>query len=72
MFKLGDLYYTGEIVPQDYTQAMEWFKKAADAGSAAAMKMIGLQYEYGDGVKKNLKTANEWYQKEKQAKKSKE
>ena len=34
-------------VEQDYTAAMEWYQKAADAGNAGAMNNIGDLYYYG-------------------------
>jgi TPR repeat protein len=30
---LGDMYYDGHGVPKDYTQALSWYRKAADAGT---------------------------------------
>jgi TPR repeat protein len=39
-FNLGLLYSSGEGVPQDYVQALIWFRKAADQGDARAQVMI--------------------------------
>ncbi|KAF9084303.1 hypothetical protein BGX23_010659 [Mortierella sp. AD031] len=33
---IGDLYENGRGVTQDYSQAMEWYKKAADQGCQLA------------------------------------
>ena len=32
MYELGDIYYYGENVEQDYGKALEWFQKAANQG----------------------------------------
>ena len=37
-------------MPQDYVQAMTWYRKAADAGDAKAMLNIGAMYAVGHGV----------------------
>ena len=40
---------------------MEYFRKAADMGNGEAMCQIGLLYDSGKGVAKNIDTANQWY-----------
>jgi TPR repeat protein len=37
----------------NYTQAMTWFRKVADAGNDRGMTQLGILYEQGNGVKKN-------------------
>ena len=63
MNQIGYLYYSGLGVSQDYSKAMEWFQKAADAGNATAMFNIAMMYENGDGVPADQAAAREWYQK---------
>jgi hypothetical protein len=63
MNNIGDLYYYGAGVEQDYTKAMEWYEKAADLGKATAMKNIGYLYENGLGVEQDSAKAQEWYDK---------
>lgn len=48
---------------EDYAQALVWYRKAADAGSAAGMANIGRLYEDGTGVKKDIGEAVGWYRK---------
>ena len=48
---------------QDYITAVEWYRKAAERGSAHAQCNLGFLYENGQGVQKNNKTAIEWYRK---------
>jgi hypothetical protein len=40
MNKLGDLYYDGKGVAQDYGNAREWCQKAADAGNTDAKQAL--------------------------------
>ena len=42
---------------------MEWFRKAAAQNSPAAFYELGVCYENGDGVEKNLDEAESWYRK---------
>ena len=37
----GNLYENGYGVPQDYDEAFEWYKKAADQGNQEASNRIG-------------------------------
>jgi TPR repeat protein len=41
MVLIGDLYYFGRGVAQDYAKAMRWYRKAADQGNALAQANIG-------------------------------
>jgi TPR repeat protein len=62
-FTLGEQYYYGRGVAQDYTQAMEWYRKAAEQGHAAAQNKLGVMLATGRGVAKNEAQAVEWYRK---------
>jgi TPR repeat protein len=44
MTKLGWLYEPGKGVAQDYGHACELYQKAADAGNAHAMKILGVAF----------------------------
>ncbi len=62
MFNRGkDFYYGRNGKKKDYTQAAQWYRKAAEQGHAEAQTDLGYMYERGYGVTKNLKTAVEWY-----------
>ena len=39
-FYLAMAYYNGKVTPQSYTQALSWFRKAAEAGYAPAMNNL--------------------------------
>ena len=60
---LGVLYNNGEGVKQDYTQARQWYEKAAAAGDAGAMVNLGYLYGHGDGVKQDYTQARHWNEK---------
>ena len=40
-FRLGVMYHTGEGVPQDYQEAVKWYRLAAEQGSAFANTTSG-------------------------------
>ena len=47
---LGDMYFEGHGVDQNYAEAMRWYRKAADQGEAKAQFNLGVMYENGQGV----------------------
>jgi uncharacterized protein len=55
------MYLEGWGVPQDYAQAMQWYRKAADQGLAQAQYGIGLMYINGLGVPRDKTQALYWY-----------
>ena len=58
---LGLMYYRGDRIGQDYTQALKWFEKAANQGSASAQYSLGLMYSNGEGVSRSTRKAREWF-----------
>lgn len=58
---LGDAYYYGNEVDQDFGKALEWFKKAAAKGNANALFSVGYMYDYGEGTEEDNPTALKWY-----------
>ena len=59
--RLGYMFYTGQGVPQDYSQALHWFLLAAHQGDAVAQINIGHMYEKGQGVSQDYVQAQKWY-----------
>ena len=59
MLQIAETYY----MLTNYTEAMKWYKKAAEKENAYAMFRIGYLYDYGQGEKKDYTTAMEWYKK---------
>lgn len=61
-YALALLYeYGGDSVGRDPQQAIIWFEKAGEAGVAGACLTLGLKYEYGNRVQRNLSKAACWY-----------
>ena len=58
---LGLMYVKGNGVPQDYTEAVKWFRKAVEQGYAPAQYNLGIAYQVGKGVPKNYAEAIQWY-----------
>ena len=62
-FILGECYYYGWGVEQDYKQAVVWYRKAAEQGDATAQCNLGVCYDNGQGVEQDHKQAVAWYRK---------
>jgi uncharacterized protein len=58
---LGVMYYNGLGVPQDYTEALKWYRKAAEQGNERALGSLGLMYERGQGVPQDCIQAYMWF-----------
>ena len=55
------MYRNGQGVPQDYEEAVKWYRLAADQGYASAHNNLGTMYEYGEGVLQDNVMAHMWY-----------
>jgi TPR repeat protein len=62
-FSLGVLYDIGHGVSQDYGQAAQWYRKAAEQGVAGAQFNLGVLYDNGRGVLQDYGQAAQWYRK---------
>ncbi len=60
-FNLARMYDKGEIVTQDYEDAVYWYRKAADQGHAKAQTNLGSMYATGTGVFEDNLQATYWY-----------
>jgi len=60
-FALGERFFYGRGVPQDYGEAFSWYGKAAGSGNADAMYSLGWMYQNGLGVSQSLSEAVRWY-----------
>jgi TPR repeat protein len=58
---LGYMYDTGKGVPQDYAEAMKWYRLAAEQGVAKAQNNLGYMYDKGRGVSQDYVEAVKWY-----------
>jgi len=59
--QLGDAYYDGIGVEQDYIQALEWYLRAAKQGHGIAQYNVAYAYANGIGTQKNTSEAIKWY-----------
>jgi TPR repeat protein len=50
MYNIGLLYELGSGVTSDDSEALAWFRKAAERGYASAMHSIGTMYAEGRAV----------------------
>ncbi len=60
-FALGNHYFNGVGVPQDYGQALLWFTKSANQGFAPAQNQLGYMYQHKFGVPRDYKRAVAYY-----------
>ena len=60
-FYVGESYYHGRIVEQDYIQASKWFTLSAEKGYAIAQYYLGHMYYRGNGVPIDEKEAMRWF-----------
>jgi TPR repeat protein len=58
---LGSRYLRGRGVPQDYAEALKWFRLAADQGNADAQSSLGAMYYEGKGTPPNYAGALKWF-----------
>jgi uncharacterized protein len=57
---VGYLYETGQGVQQDFSQAAQWYWKAAEQGNPVAQFQLGNMYHLGKGVTQNYIMAYMW------------
>ena len=59
----GHMYPHGQGVPQDYREAVRWYRKAAEQGDANGQDGLASMYYYGRGVLQDYAEALRWYRK---------
>ena len=57
------MYENGRGVPPDFAVAANWYRNAADQGSAYAQCALGFMYDTGQGVPQDDAAALSWYRK---------
>jgi TPR repeat protein len=67
MVYVGEYFDSAEAqfsgIPKDDAQAVNWYRKAAEAGSAKGMGNLGSLYAAGRGVEQDTWQAMRWYRK---------
>jgi len=59
---LGSLYEDGLVLPRNYTDAVYWYRSAAEQGYPGAQTNLGMMYARGRGVSNSRRSAIEWFQ----------
>jgi hypothetical protein len=62
-YTIGYIYYHGYGVPQDYAEAVYWFRMAAEQGDPSAQVYLGHCYKFGLGVPADDAEAVKWFRK---------
>ena len=63
IYGLGCFYSNGSYgLPQDHAKALELWHRAAELGSAKSYYSIGCAYDLGNGVGRDEKNANHYYE----------
>jgi TPR repeat protein len=57
------MYNVGTGVPQNFSEAIKWFRLAADQGHPGAQNNLGVLYRQGRGDTNDVKTAAVWFRK---------
>lgn len=60
-YSIGRMYRLGQGAPQNYTEAVRWYRIAAAQGEAKAQNDLGSMYEYGLGVPQDYAEAVRWF-----------
>jgi hypothetical protein len=55
------MYDRRQGVPQNYAEAVKWYRKAAEQGFAEAQTNLGMMYFTGQGVPKDYVLAHMWF-----------
>ncbi|NNK95299.1 MAG: sel1 repeat family protein [Desulfobacterales bacterium] len=58
---LAEFYLKGQVTPQNYSKAMQWFHQAANKGDALSQNELGFLYSQGKGVEQNSEKAYDWF-----------
>ena len=61
--ELGYMYWSGNGVPQDESEAEKWLRMAAEQGDAETQFNLGSLYDEGLGGQENVAEVLKWYRK---------
>ena len=60
-YNVGNAYKRGEVVEQNYEEAVKWWRLAAEHGVVDAQFNLGVCYYKGTGVEEDLEEAVKWW-----------
>ena len=55
------MYHQGRGVPQNFAEAVSWYREAAEHGQPQALWYLGDMYREGLGVPQDFVEAHRWY-----------
>lgn len=61
LFKLGQMHYFGQTVPQDLNATFQYYTAAALKGHPGAQYKLGKMYQTGEGIGQDFIAASNWY-----------
>ena len=61
VISLGGMYFNGWGVRQDVTDAVKWYRRAAEQGDEVSQYNLGAIYAYGQGVPQDGLEAVKWF-----------
>ena len=59
--KIAQMYYNGDGVVQDYTEAIKWYRYWAERGNPYAQYYMGICHDEGRGLEASLTKAMDFY-----------
>lgn len=60
-YNLAMVHQYGDGVPQDFAQAMHWYRFAAERGDRVSQFQLGSMYHRGEGVAADETEAHRWF-----------
>lgn len=60
-YLVGTIFQDGNGVPQDFSEAAEWYLLAAEQNYASAQFNLGAMYYLGNGVPQDYEAAFKWF-----------
>ena len=60
-FNIGLMHYHGQGVPQDFVEAVKWYRLAADQEFIEAQNYLGKMHFSGQGTPQDYLEAVKWY-----------
>lgn len=59
---LGIMYDLGQGVPQNFVEALKWYRRSAGQGNAVAQNNLGIMYLNGSGTVRDFYEGSKWIQ----------
>ena len=60
---LGDIYYAGKGIQQNYSMAVQCYREAGEQGDLASQRTLARMYRFGENIARDYDEALKWYRK---------